>query len=257
MTDRPVVLLTGVGRRRSIATSIALRLAAEGFDLVLSHFRPYDDRVGLQQGADDPAAIAQDCRDLGARVELAGVDLSDPAVPEKLLDQAWRLGPVAGLVMSHCESVDSSITDTTLESWDRHFAVNARASWLLIKQFAARLPQTPTDQVRGRVIALTSDHVAHNLPYGSSKGALDRLVVAAAVELGPRGIRANLINPGPIDTGWMDDQIREAGIRATPAGRLGTGEDIADLVSFLMSAQGGWLNGQLLKANGGFDTHHP
>ena len=89
-------------------------------------------------------------------------------------------GGLRGLVMSHCESVDSSILDTTVESWERHFAVNARAVWLLIKAFAERLPAGPTTQVTGRIVALTSDHTAHNLPYGASKGALDRIVVAAA-----------------------------------------------------------------------------
>lgn len=112
----------------------------------------------------------------------------------------------------------------------------------------------PTTQVTGRIVALTSDHTAHNLPYGASKGALDRIVVAAAVELAGRGIRANVINPGPIDTGWMDPQIREAGIAQTPAGRLGTPSDTADLVRFLMSDAGGWINGQVLYSNGGFKT---
>jgi 3-oxoacyl-[acyl-carrier protein] reductase len=94
----------------------------------------------------------------------------------------------------------------------------------------------------------------HNLPYGASKGALDRVVIAAAVELGDRGVRANVINPGPIDTGWMTPEIRESGTKATPAGRLGTPQDTADLVRFLMSDAGGWITGQLLYSNGGFGT---
>jgi 3-oxoacyl-[acyl-carrier protein] reductase len=156
--------------------------------------------------------------------------------------------------MSHCESVDSSVLDTTVESWDRHFAVNARASWLLIKAFAERLPAEATTGVTGRIVALTSDHTVHNLPYGASKGALDRLVTAAAVELGPRGVRANVINPGPIDTGWMTPEIRDLGTKQTPTGRLGTPSDTADLVRFLMSEAGGWITGQILYSNGGFRT---
>jgi 3-oxoacyl-[acyl-carrier protein] reductase len=156
--------------------------------------------------------------------------------------------------MSHCESVDSSVLDTTVDSWDRHFAVNARAGWLLIKAFAGQLPSGPTTEVRGRVVALTSDHAVHNLPYGASKGALDRVVVAAAVEMAGRGIRANVINPGPIDTGWMTPEIRKMVLAQTPAGRLGTPADTADLVRFLMSDAGGWITGQLLYSNGGFRT---
>jgi 3-oxoacyl-[acyl-carrier protein] reductase len=167
---------------------------------------------------------------------------------------AAEVGELRGLVMSHCESVDSSILDSTVESWDRHFAVNARAAWLLIKAFAERLPSDETTEARARIVALTSDHSAHNLPYGASKGALDRVVVAAAVELGSRGIRANVINPGPIDTGWMTSGIRDAGLAQTPAGRLGTPADTANLVRFLLSDAGGWITGQLLYSNGGYRT---
>lgn len=106
--------------------------------------------------------------------------------------------------------------DTTVESWDRHFAVNARTVWLLIKAFAEHHPADTTTQARGRIVALTSDHMVHNLPYGASKGALDRIVVAAAVELADQGIRANVINPGPIDTRWMSPQIRRMGVTSDP-----------------------------------------
>jgi 3-oxoacyl-[acyl-carrier protein] reductase len=244
-------IITGVGRRRGIGAGLALGLAADGWDLVLNHWAPYDTRLGLEQGADDPAAVAQECRALGVRVELVPVDLADPAAPAELVAAAVALGRPGALVLSHCESVDSSILDTTVESWDRHFAVNARATWLLVKAFAEALPDETTTEVVGRIVALTSDHTVHNLPYGASKGALDRIVIAAGVELGHRGIRANVINPGGIDTGWMDDGIRQWTRERTPAGRLGTPEDVANLVRFLLSDAGGWINGQLLSSNGG------
>ncbi len=110
------------------------------------------------------------------------------------------VGPVTALVLAHAEGVESDIMTTTVESFDRHFAVNARASWLLAREFARRFRGEPG---RGRIVALTSDHVAGNLPYGASKGALDRIVLAAATEFGHdgRGITANVVNPGPTDTG--------------------------------------------------------
>jgi 3-oxoacyl-[acyl-carrier protein] reductase len=249
---RGTAIITGVGRRRSIGAGLALGLAADGWDLVVSHWTPYDQRLGLEMGADDPHSVAEECRGLGAAVEVVETDLAQVDAARELVGAGTRLGALRGLVLSHAESVDSSVLDTTVESWDRHFAVNARASWLLIKAFAETLPDEPTTDVTGRIVALTSDHVAHNLPYGASKGALDRLVIAAAVELGHRGVRANVVNPGPIDTGWMTPEIREACLTATPAGRLGTPGDIADLVRFLFSDAGGWINGQLLHANGGF-----
>jgi len=79
-------------------------------------------------------------------------------------------------------------------------------------------------------------------------------VVAAAIELAGRGIRANVISPGPIDTGWMTPEIRHAAVAETPAGRLGSPADTADLVRFLMSDAGGWITGQVLYSSGGFKT---
>lgn len=251
---RGTVVVTGVGRARSIGAAIARGLAADGWDLVLNHWAPYDDRVGLEHGAADPEDIAAECRRRGVRVELVQCDLSTTEAPETLIEAASTRGDLRGLVISHCESVDSAILDTTVESWDRHFAVNARAVWLLIKAFAERLPAGAAAPPPARIVALTSDHTAHNLPYGASKGALDRIVLAAALELGPRGVQANVINPGPIDNGWMTPDIRQACLDRTPAGRLGRPDDTAQLVRFLLSDAGAWVNGQLLHSDGGFSA---
>jgi 3-oxoacyl-[acyl-carrier protein] reductase len=250
-------LVTGVGRRRSIGAGLAIGLAHDGWDLALGYWSPYDDRLGYERSPHDPQDVAEVCRELGSRVVLLPADLADPQAPGRLVATAVSgLGPLSALVMSHCESVDGSILTTSLDSWERHFAVNARATWLLVKAFAEQLPVGPVEagEVQGRIVALTSDHTAHNLPYGASKGALDRIIVAAAVELADRGVRANAINPGPIDTGWMSDEIRTAGVSATPAGRLGTPADTAALVRFLLSDSGSWINGQVLYSNGGFNT---
>ena len=259
--DRPapsrVALVTGVGRRRSIGAELALGLAADGWDLALGHWQPYDERLGYERGADDPAAVAEECRALGSRVELLPGDLADPATPDALVAAATeRLGPVTGLVMSHCESVDSGILTTSLESWDRHYAVNARATWLLIRAFAERLPvQPPGGPAAARVVALTSDHTAHNLPYGSSKGALDRIVIAAALELADRGVRANVDQPRPhrhrVD-GRPDPRARRGRHPGRPArhpARHGGPRAVP-----ASPRPGGWINGQLLHSNGGFKT---
>jgi 3-oxoacyl-[acyl-carrier protein] reductase len=254
MTERRrgVAILTGVGRRRGIAAAIALGLAEDGWDLALPVWTPYDRRLGIGGGADDVAAIVEDARSLGAAVTTIEADLADVDAPRAIVAAAAAGGGCRALVMSHSESIDSGILDTSVEAWDRHFAVNSRAAWLLIKHFAEQLPDAPSPDTTGRIVALTSDHTAFNLPYGASKGALDRLVQAAAVELGPRGIRANLVNPGPIDTGWMNDEVRAACLAETPAGRLGTPADTADLVRFLLSDRGGWISGQVLHSNGAF-----
>lgn len=248
MTTHRAAVITGVGRRRGIGAAIALGLAADGWDLALSYWHPYDDRIGLDHSSQDLDVLASEIRDIGRSVLLLPADLEDPSEAAGLVNEAAaELGPISGLVMSHCESVDSGFLDTTVESFDRHYTVNVRASWLLISSLARQVPSSG-----GRVVALTSDQTVNNLPYGSSKGALDRLVIAAAHELAHLGILANAVNPGPVDTGWMDDSTREALTAMQPTNRLGTAEDTANLVRFLLSQQGSWINGQLLYSNGGF-----
>ncbi|MET8346395.1 SDR family oxidoreductase [Streptomyces microflavus] len=250
---RPVALITGVGRSIGIGAGIARQLAASGWDIAFTYWTPYDRRMewGAEDGA--AAAIAKELADAGARTAAIEADLTGPDAPTRIFDEAeQRLGPVTALVLSHAESVDSGLLDTTVEAFDRHFAVNTRASWLLIREYGLRFRGEPGGGTgTGRIVALTSDHTVGNLPYGASKGALDRITLAAAHELAHLGVTANVINPGPVDTGWMNDELREALTRGTPLGRLGTPRDTAHLVDFLCSPQGQWVNGQLLKSNGG------
>ncbi|XQE81327.1 SDR family oxidoreductase [Streptomyces microflavus] len=254
---RPVALITGVGRSIGIGAGIARQLAASGWDIAFTYWTPYDRRMewGAEDGA--AAAIAKELEDAGARTAAIEADLTGPDAPTRIFDEAeQRLGPVTALVLSHAESVDSGLLDTTVEAFDRHFAVNTRASWLLIREYGLRFRGEPGGGTgagagTGRIVALTSDHTVGNLPYGASKGALDRITLAAAHELAHLGVTANVINPGPVDTGWMNDELREALTRGTPLGRLGTPRDTAHLVDFLCSPQGQWVNGQLLKSNGG------
>ncbi|WP_405397817.1 SDR family oxidoreductase [Streptomyces microflavus] len=252
---RPVALITGVGRSIGIGAGIARQLAASGWDIAFTYWTPYDRRMewGAEDGA--AAAIAKELEDAGARTAAIEADLTGPDAPTRIFDEAeQRLGPVTALVLSHAESVDSGLLDTTVEAFDRHFAVNTRASWLLIREYGLRFrgePGAGGGTGTGRIVALTSDHTVGNLPYGASKGALDRITLAAAHELAHLGVTANVINPGPVDTGWMNDELRTALTRGTPLGRLGTPRDTAHLVDFLCSPQGQWVNGQLLKSNGG------
>ena len=246
---RPVALVTGVGRTVGIGAGIAARLAASGWNIAFTYWTPYDERMpwGVEAGA--AGAIRKSLSGHGAAAAAVEADLADADSPGLIFDEVeQRLGNVTALVMCHCESVDSGLLDTTVESFDRHFAVNARASWLLIREYGRRFCGAHGS---GRIIALTSDHTVGNLPYGASKGALDRITLAAARELAHLGVTANVVNPGPVDTGWMDDSLRHSVLRQTPLGRLGTPQDTAHLVEFLCSPEGGWINGQLLMSNGG------
>jgi 3-oxoacyl-[acyl-carrier protein] reductase len=243
-------LITGVGRTVGIGAGIAKALAADGWDLVLNYWQPYDARMPWGVQPDDVATLSAELEAAGARVWAVPADLADPSAVERLMARiAQEAGSLEGMVLSHSESVDSGILDTSLESFDKHFAVNSRASWQLVAAFAR---QATADG--GAIVALTSDHTAFNLPYGASKGALDRMVIAAARELGGQGISANVLNPGPVDTGWMDDTTRTALTALQPGGRLGTPADVAPTVAFLLSPGGRWVSGQLIKADGGFSA---
>lgn len=236
MADSPRrALVTGVGRRAGIAAAIAHRLRADGWAVATTGWRDYDAR--MEWGADsDPLADHE-------------VDFTDPDAPDALFRLLADGGPITAMVLCHAESVDSDIKSTTIESFDRHFAVNVRSNWLLIRAFASQFPAGAAGS--GRIVALTSDHTAFNMPYGASKAALDRIVIAAATEFADLGITANVVNPGPNDTGWMDERIEGAVRRSNLQGRIGTPADTANLVSFLLSEEGGWINAQLLQSDGG------
>lgn len=220
----PLALVTGAARANSIAAGIVPRLEADGWEVVTS----------------DLATGDYPC------------DLSSPTAPTELIARiSSERGPVHALVLSHAHDVETGILDTTAESFDHHVAVNARASLLLIAAFARQV-----DAGGGAIVAFTSDHTTGNLPYGASKGALDRIVISAARELGPRNISANVVNPGPIDTGWMDAETRDALTGYHPLGRMGTPRDIAGVTAFLLSEPGRWISGQLLQTDGGFSARY-
>ena len=249
MNKKPVALITGASRKIGIGSAAAIELSKKGWDIAVTYWSPYDKSMPWGSSEEDLRYLENEIIKNGSNFYSIEADLSDIKTPENIFNAAENeLGKVSALILSHCYSVDSSILDTTIENFNLHFDINTRATWLLIKEFAERFNYRDTP---GRIIALTSDHTAHNLPYGASKGALDRIVIAAAEELRDKKILANVINPGANNTGWMSDEFIKIVKEKTFQNRAGTPQDTANLIAFLCSEAGEWINGQLLYSNGG------
>jgi 3-oxoacyl-[acyl-carrier protein] reductase len=135
----------------------------------------------------------------------------------------------------------------TPESFDRHFAVNSRAAALTMAELARR--NVARGAQWGRIVNISTD-ASNCFPgeanYGASKAALESLSRTAAAELGRYGITVNIVSPGPIQTAWITPELEQRLAGATPLGRVGLPDDVADVVVFLASQQARWLTGQLL-----------
>ncbi len=241
-------MITGAGRKAGMAAAVARRLAAGGWDIGLTCWRPYDRLMQWPSSDDEPKQLAAELRALEVRVGLIEADLADAAAIAGLFDQLEPLaGPFSAMVLAHTHWEPGGVLDTRADDLDRHLAVNVRANLVLIQEFVRRLRSED-----GRIVALTSDALDGEVAYGASKAALDRLIVATAREVGRRGIRANCVNPGANDTGWIPPSLRSEIEAATPLGRPSLPSDASALVAFLLSPEGGWITGQVIRSNGGF-----
>ena len=247
---RPVALVTGVSRKTGIGAAIAAALSRAGWDVAASGFRPYDESMPWGSGADEADDLIRSLHDNGRAIWFEA-DLADPETPAAIFDAAETVGPVRALVNCAAHSTRCGLLDCTLEQFERHMSVNARATLLLSAEFARRFREPAGS---GRIVNfLSGPPLVGEIAYAASKGAVEWITYSCAGELAARGITVNAVNPGPNDTGWMDADTKAAVQRWSPMGRIGTPNDVAGLVVFLCSDAGRWVTAQVLTCDGGWE----
>lgn len=257
MQDQPlfgrIALVTGAGRRQGISHATCLALAAAGADVFFTTWQSYDATMPWGADREGPKLLLDELRDLGVYATSAEVDLSRPDVAPALFDavEEW-LGTPSILVNSAAHSEQGGWETLDAGMLDRHYAVNLRATALLSAEFAGRFHLGEG----GRIINLTSGQslgpMPEELAYAATKGAIEALTVSFAPVLMERGITVNAVNPGPTDTGWMDEGIKQHLRRRFPSGRIGDAGDAARLIAFLAGPEAGWITGQIINSEGGF-----
>ncbi|WP_217615229.1 SDR family oxidoreductase [Cellulomonas sp. GbtcB1] len=274
-------LVTGVSRRQGIGYAVARELGRLGASVFTHDYAPHD--ADQPWGGDDLDAVAAGVRDAlrgGAVAGHASADLRDPAEVVALFAAARGLtGTVDVLVCNHARSGgDGSILDMTPEALDAFWQTNTRSTIQLTQRFARQFAapsagtrpgerhaqQAPTDPERApKVVWMTSGQqhgpMRGEVAYAASKAALAGVTATVAAELLDLGIVLNTVNPGPVNTGYLDPGSTDRPLAeldalraATPFGRWGEPTDPARLIGWLVSPAGSWVVGQVLTSDGGF-----
>lgn len=243
-TTRRVAIVTGASR--GIGAAIAQRLAADGLAVV----------VNYAGRADEAAGVVAAIQAAGGQALAVQADVADPAAVRALFETTeHEFGRVDVLVNNAGVMPPQlpTLVNTTDEEFDKLFAINVKGSFSAMREAAQRL------QPGGRIVNFSSSLVGTALPgysvYAGGKAAIETMTLVLARELRGKAITVNAVAPGPTATAlFLDGKTPELIARlaqAAPLERLGTPEDIANVVAFLVGEQGGWINGQTLRANGG------
>ena len=240
------------GASRNIGRAIALAFAAEGADLVLN----------TRTNGAELDAVADECRKAGVRVHAVLGDNGDAAAVERMVREGLAaLGAIDVLVCNAAIRPHKSIDETTLEEWHRVMAVDLHSAFYLARAVVPGMKE----RRRGSIIALGGQSSITGRPNTSAvtaaKSGLLGLIRALAAELGPSGIRANMVVPGFIDTErryaeWYPE-FKETPVGAPdrvkdiPLRRLGRSEDIADACVFLASEASSYVTGDTIRVMGG------
>lgn len=248
---RPLTLITGVSRTQGIGAAVARKLATSGHDLYLTHWSPFDGTEGVGAEPNFIDGFVDELQTLGARVAHESYDLSSGDVEGLLNRVEAALGTPSRLINNATYERHVSVDTFTTETLSRHYLVNNEGTLGLTFAFIERYKRAGHKD--GRILFMVSGGAdASNLAYIATKGMLIAITPALANGAGQYGISVNALDPGPTDSGWIDDALREQLVPLFPHRRVGTPEDTARYIAFLMGPDGAWVNGQHLHVDGGF-----
>lgn len=249
-SHRPVALITGASR--GLGRNAALKLAAQGYDLIITY----------QQQQATALALVTELEAFGGKAlalpfdsrALSGIP---PFVDNLRQSMQQQFGHTELEVLVNNAGVGhrSAFADTSLEQLDDVLTIHVKAVWLLTQA----LLDTLVDGAR--ILNISSGLARFSLPgygaYAAAKGAVEVMSRYFALELGPRQIRVNVLAPGAIETDFGGGMVRDNAelnrliASQTALGRVGVPDDIGDAVALLVSPQAGWINGQRIEAAGG------
>jgi 3-oxoacyl-[acyl-carrier protein] reductase len=240
---KKIAIVTGASR--GIGRAVAKRLAQDGFAVVVNYL----------SNASEAEQVVSEIQRIGGNAIAVKADVANQADVERLFEETMKkFGSVDVVVHNSGIMPLSPIGKSDAELFDKVISTNLRGTFLVLAQSAQHLA------AGGRIIAFSSSVLAKSFPsygpYIASKAGVEGLVHVLANELRGRNITVNAVAPGPVATelflkGKTEEQIAQIANMA-PLERLGQPGDIASVVSFLAGPDGGWVNSQVLRANGGF-----
>ncbi len=243
-TPPQVAIVTGASR--GIGAAIAQRLAKDGYCVVIN----YAGRASEAQ------LVVKDIEAGGGKAIAVQADVADPTAVKAMFDEAVKAFGRVDVLVNNAGIMPPALpqlADTDDATFDRLFAVNVKGTFNALREAATRLEQG------GRIVNFSSSVIGLALPgyavYAATKSAVETFTNIMAKELRGKNITVNAIAPGPTATALFLDgktpELIERMGKMAPLERLGTPEDIASAVAFLVSRDAAWVNGQTLRANGG------
>jgi 3-oxoacyl-[acyl-carrier protein] reductase len=276
-----VALVTGANNPMGIGAASARALARAGVKVFITYLRVPPEQecpsaaAGQQPYVPDgeqpsepgwalysfmrmkhPDEVIEAIRREGGTAAAWEADLANVETVPALFGRAESaFGPVDILInnAAHCCAADT-LDALTASMIDRSYAINLRAPLLLTAEYLRRYKHHRLKW--GRIVNLSTgpaQHFVTQIAYGASKAALEAATRAIATAVGALGITVNAIAPGPIQTGYISPQSEQDLLCATPAGRLGQPEDVANAIAFLCSDHADYISGQVLRVTGGRD----